>query len=55
MDILNQELFEKEDQNKFIMEGRHRIVAFKWLGLDEIVVAKVNKKDIKPKFKPKLT
>lgn len=44
---------EKDDENKFIMEGRHRIVAFKWLGLEEIVVAKVNKKDFKskPKFK----
>jgi len=29
---------EKNDADKFIMEGRHRIVAFMWLGLKEIPV-----------------
>lgn len=41
------------DDHNFIMEGRHRIVAFKWLGLEEVVVAKVQEKvlDLKLKFK----
>ena len=33
---------ELNDVNKFIMEGRHRIVAFMWYGLDEIPVIYVN-------------
>jgi hypothetical protein len=47
----------KDDPHNFIMEGRHRIVAFKWFGLNEILVAEVSeykpelKLDVKP---PKL-
>jgi hypothetical protein len=42
------------DENNFIMEGRHRIVAFKWLGLEEVIVAKVQEKtlELKVKLKP---
>jgi hypothetical protein len=29
---------EYNDSNKFIMEGRHRVVAFKWFGLKQIPV-----------------
>ena len=50
----------KDDPNNFIMEGRHRVVAFKWFGLNEIIVAEVSEQkpeltlEIKPstKFKP---
>ena len=31
------------------MEGRHRIVAFKWFGLNEIIVAEVS--EYKPELK----
>lgn len=44
---------EKEDPTLFVMEGRHRMVAFKWLGFEEIIVAKVSKKDLKLEFKHK--
>jgi hypothetical protein len=39
----------KDDPNNFIMEGRHRVVAFKWFGLNEIIVAEVSEQ------KPELT
>lgn len=39
----------KDDPHNYIMEGRHRIVAFKWFGLNEIIVAEVSE------FKPELT
>ena len=39
----------KDDPNNFIMEGRHRIVAFKWFGLNEIIVAEVS--EYKPELK----
>lgn len=50
----------KNDPDNFIMEGRHRIVAFKWFGLNEIIVAEVSELkpeltlEVKPhtKFKP---
>lgn len=29
---------ENDDEDRFIMEGRHRIVAFMWYGLKEIPV-----------------
>lgn len=34
---------EKEDETNFVMEGRHRMVAFKWLGLNEVNVTRVSK------------
>lgn len=44
---------EKNDPNLFIMEGRHRIVAFKWFGLKEIPVIFVSVKNKnKLKIKP---
>jgi len=51
---------EKNDPHNYIMEGRHRIVAFKWFGLNEVIVAEVSeykpelKLEVKPptKFKP---
>lgn len=39
----------KDDPNNFIMEGRHRVVAFKWFGLNEIIVAEVS--ELKPELK----
>lgn len=33
---------EKNDSSKFIMEGRHRIVAFKWFGLEKVPVIYVS-------------
>lgn len=44
---------EKNDPSLFIMEGRHRIVAFKWFNLKEIPVILVSKKNKnKLKIKP---
>lgn len=39
----------KDDPDNFIMEGRHRVVAFKWFGLNEIIVAEVS--ELKPELK----
>lgn len=33
---------EKNDTNNFVMEGRHRMVAFYLLGYHEVLVARVN-------------
>lgn len=35
---------EKNDKNNFIMEGRHRVVAFYLLGYQEVLVARVKSK-----------
>jgi hypothetical protein len=37
---------EKNDVNSFIMEGRHRIVAFYLLGFNEVMVARASMKKI---------
>lgn len=39
----------KDDPHNYIMEGRHRIVAFKWFGLNEVIVAEVS--EYKPELK----
>lgn len=36
---------EKEDKNNFVMEGRHRMVAFYLLGYKEVIVARVSVKE----------
>lgn len=43
---------EKDDPKNFVMEGKHRIVAFKWFGLTEVLVAEVSKNN--QKLEPKL-
>lgn len=44
---------EKNDPSLFIMEGRHRIVAFKWFDLKEVPVMLISiKKKNKLKIKP---
>lgn len=40
---------EKNDKNNFVMEGRHRMVAFYLLGYEEVLVARVTSKT-KPKI-----
>lgn len=35
---------ENGDSSNFVMEGRHRMVAFKWFKLEEVLVGKVSKK-----------
>lgn len=39
----------KDDPDNYIKEGKHRIVAFKWFGLNEIIVAEVS--ELKPELK----
>ena len=41
---------EKDDPHNFVMEGRHRMVAFYLLGYEEVMVARVSKKTNKLKF-----
>lgn len=36
---------EKGDESLFVMEGRHRMVAFKWYGLENIPIIFVSKKN----------
>lgn len=40
---------ENNDEHNFVMEGRHRMVAFYLLGYQEVLVARVQSKS-KPKF-----
>jgi len=43
---------EKNDPDNFIMEGRHRLVAFKWLGIQEVLIAEVSKNELTLENKP---
>jgi hypothetical protein len=36
---------EKDDKTSFVMEGRHRMVAFKWYGLEDFPIILVSKKN----------
>jgi hypothetical protein len=58
-EILNTKILEpiyidEKDPQLFIMEGRHRMVAFKWLDIKQIPVAEVSIK-LKPTKKLKIT
>jgi hypothetical protein len=44
---------EKDDVDLFVMEGRHRMVAFKWLGMSEVPLCYVSKTPIEISIKRK--